>query len=158
MTTLTLAKLAEIEAAAAKATPGPWKWQGEDYRGGWGWQILVTGDGRGILCGEDAGKPYAQLRAYIPIDPKHCKTGMYATPDSAPGVHILEHDANFIATCDPATVAALCRDARRYVWLRDNATPPTLASIAWGHSIAACEFSYSDDAIDAALRDAGLLE
>lgn len=29
MTTLTLAKLAEIEAAAAKATPGPWSWDGK---------------------------------------------------------------------------------------------------------------------------------
>ena len=63
---------------------------------------------------------------------------------------------HFGNVCDPATVAALCRDARRYVWLHDNATPPTLASIAWGHSIAACEFSYSDDAIDAAIRAAGL--
>jgi len=44
-------------------------------------------------------------------------------------------------------------DAARYRWLRANATPPTLASIAWGHSKAACKFSDPDAAIDAALKE-----
>lgn len=50
-------------------TQGPWKWQGEDYRGGWGWQLLVGPNGEGILCGEDDGQPYAHLPANMPIDP-----------------------------------------------------------------------------------------
>lgn len=44
-------------------------------------------------------------------------------------------------------------DARRYRWLRKYATPPTLASIAWGHSNKACVFSDPDAAIDAARRE-----
>ena len=121
MTTLTLAKLDEIKAAAAKATPGPWSWDGKV----WNYDS-------------------EQEAPWLVADRKSIVTG---------AVHCSEANATFIALCDPATVAALCRDARRYVWLRDNATPPTLASIAWGHSTTACEFSEPDDAIDAALRE-----
>lgn len=77
-------------------TPGPWRWQGEDYRGGWGWQLLVGPSGEGILCGQSPKGPYEHLRAFVPIDPKYCKTGMLALPDSAPCVHVLQGDAALI--------------------------------------------------------------
>lgn len=44
-------------------------------------------------------------------------------------------------------------DGRRYRWLRKYAVPPTLASIAWGHSFAACACTYPDEAIDVAMRE-----
>jgi len=80
-----------------KHTPGPWRWQGEDYRGGWGWQLLVGQRGEGVLCGEQAGGPYKHLQAHMPIDPKYCRTGMSADDESAPGVHVREADARLIA-------------------------------------------------------------
>jgi hypothetical protein len=80
-----------------KHTPGPWRWQGEDYRGGWGWQLLVGANGEGIACGERCGHPYEHLRAFQAIDPALCKTGMSATSDSAPGIHIQQGDARLIA-------------------------------------------------------------
>ena len=140
----TLARLDEIEEAASKATPGPWKWQGEDYRGGWGWQLLVAGDGSGILCGEDAGKPYAQLRAYVPIDPEYCRTGMNATKESAPAVHVLQRDAAFIAACDPQTVLALVRIARAAVEMLNYCSVDNL-----GNPIVV--------EMESALHDAGLI-
>jgi hypothetical protein len=80
-------------------TPGPWRWQGEDYRGGWGWQVLVGPEGEGIICGAgEDGKPYEHLRAYMPIDPKYCKTGMYRESDSVPSVHVRLPDARLIRT------------------------------------------------------------
>ena len=45
MTTLTLAKLAEIEAAAAKATPGPWRNTG----------VKGEGDGAHFAVGSPSG-------------------------------------------------------------------------------------------------------
>lgn len=79
-------------------TKGPWRWQGEDYRGGWGWQLLVGPGGEGILCGEGSdGMPYKHLRAHMAIQPQYCKTGMSADDDSAPAVHIREADARLIA-------------------------------------------------------------
>ena len=82
---------------SAKHTPGPWRWQGEDYRGGWGWQLLVGPHGEGILCGESPSGPYKHLRAFLPIAPEFCKTGMVAPPGSAPCVHVLQPDARLIA-------------------------------------------------------------
>ena len=72
-----------------KFTPGPWKWKGEDYRGGWGWQLLVGPNGEGLICGEDSDGPYQHLKAFVPIDPKYCET--------APRVHVLEANAHLIA-------------------------------------------------------------
>lgn len=78
-------------------TPGPWRWMGEDYRGGWGWQLLVGPNGERILCGERKDGPYEHLRALMPIAPEFCKTGMHADDGSAPGVHVRQADANLIA-------------------------------------------------------------
>lgn len=86
----------ELKALLAKATPGPWKWQGEDYRGGWGWQLLVGPDGSGVICGGRGKTPFEGLRAHIPVDPALCKTGFYATDKSAPPVHVREPDAALI--------------------------------------------------------------
>lgn len=85
--------------SAGTRTPLPWRWQGEDYRGGWGWQLLVGPDGQGIICGERAdGKPYENLLAYTPIDPQFCKTGILAEASSAPAIHIRQEDAEFLLT------------------------------------------------------------
>jgi hypothetical protein len=55
-------------------TPGPWRWQGEDYRGGWGWQMLVGPNGEGLIH----GGPIEKLRAFVPMDPAFCITGLAA--------------------------------------------------------------------------------
>lgn len=90
-----------------KHTPGPWRWQGEDYRGGWGWQLLVGPNGEGIVCGEGPdGTPYKHLRGYMAIEPQYCKTGMNADGESAPCVHVREADARLIAAA-PDLLAAL---------------------------------------------------
>lgn len=87
-------------------TPGPWRWQGEDYRGGWGWQLLVGVNGEGIACGERCGHPYEHLQAFQAIDPSLCETGINATSDSAPCIHVQQADAQLIAT-SPRLLAAL---------------------------------------------------
>lgn len=79
-------------------TPGPWSWAGEDYRGGWGWQLLVGPNGEGILCGEGKDGPYRHLRGFMPIDPEFCKTGMEADEECAPCVHVQKADARLIAS------------------------------------------------------------
>src|SRR3990167_3821775 len=33
----------------SKHTAGPWKWKGEDYRGDWGYQILVGAQGECMM-------------------------------------------------------------------------------------------------------------
>ena len=74
----------------SKWTPGPWRWQGEDYRGGWGWQILVGPDGEGLIVGQGPDcQPYKNLRAHVPLDPKLCITGMEADgKERAECVHV----------------------------------------------------------------------
>jgi hypothetical protein len=81
-------------------TPGPWRWQGEDYRGDWGWQILVGPDGEGLIVGQGSdGKPSQHLRFGMPIAPHFCITGMVADgkPHVEP-VHVFgEANARLIA-------------------------------------------------------------
>lgn len=96
-----------------KWTPGPWKWLGEDYRGGWGWQLLVGPNGEGLLCGQAAdGGPYAGLRSHCDIDPLLCKTGFGASQESAPAVHVREANAHLIAAAPELyeALAAIVRD------------------------------------------------
>lgn len=62
-----------------KHTPGEWKWKGEDYRGDWGWQILVGPNGEGIIVGDDVGEPSQHIKANMPVDPELCITGMKST-------------------------------------------------------------------------------
>ncbi len=81
----------------SKHTPGPWSWNGEDYRFGWGWQLLVGPSGDGILCGQKDDGPYDHLLANLPIPAEFCKTGFYADERSAPCVHVMEADAHLIA-------------------------------------------------------------
>lgn len=80
-------------------TKGPWKWQGEDYRGDWGWQMLVGPNGEGLIVSEDPDGPCKLLRAQMPIDPKHCITGMMAEgKEVARPVHVFsEANARLIA-------------------------------------------------------------
>ncbi len=59
-------------------SPTPWKWQGEDYRFGWGWQMLVDANGNGIIVGDENGKPSRHLRGYMPVDKKLCIAGLVA--------------------------------------------------------------------------------
>ena len=93
--TLTLAKLAEIEAAAAKATPGQ----------------------RAVVDGH--------YPAFKELDGLSFKVSvvMFATDLTEKDYQARNADLSFLAFCDPATIAALCRDARRYHYLRnrDNA-------------------------------------
>lgn len=91
---------------SAAHTPGPWRWQGEDYRGGWGWQLLVGPEGEGIICGESPDGPYKHLRAEVPIEPQYCKTGFSSDDDSAPAVHVRRADAALIAAA-PDLLATL---------------------------------------------------
>lgn len=91
----------------SEPTPGPWKWKGEDYRAGWGWQLLVGRNGEGIICGADKDrKPYSGLRAHVPINPSLCKTGLLADENSAPAVHVRQPDARLIEVA-PDLLAAL---------------------------------------------------
>ena len=54
--------------AERKHTPGPWRWVGEDYRGEWGWQILVGPDGEGLIVGANGdNKPSKHLRVGMPV-------------------------------------------------------------------------------------------
>lgn len=91
-----------------KFTPGPWRWQGEDYRGGWGWQMLVDANGAGIIVGQGLnGGPESRLRAHMPVDPALCITGLLADgkPHVQP-VHVLETAAPLI-TAAPEMYEAL---------------------------------------------------
>lgn len=113
---------------ADKHTPGPWKWQGEDYRGGWGWQLLVGPNGEGIACGSDKdGGPYSHLQAHMPIDPVFCKTGMLAKEDSAPGIHVQEADAHLIATAPE--LLEVCRELYESIDCCITLTPELLRRV-----------------------------
>ena len=117
MTTLTLAKIAEIEAAAAKATPGQ----------------------RAVVDGH--------YPAFKELDGLSFKVSvvMFATDLTEKDYQARNADLSFLAFCDPATVAALCRVAQIAVrWAHEphelrNRSPAT------------------GDLLDA-LRAAGLLE
>jgi hypothetical protein len=91
----------------AKPTPGPWKWQGEDYRCGWGWQILVGPSGEGLIVGCNCGEPSPLLRAYMALDPKYCVSGIEAEgKERVDGVHVFsEANARLIAAA-PDLLAA----------------------------------------------------
>jgi hypothetical protein len=81
----------------SKFTPGPWKWQGEDYRGDWGWMLLVGPNGEGIACGEGKDGPYEHLRSHMAIEAKYCQTGWSSDDESAPCLHVRQADAQLIA-------------------------------------------------------------
>lgn len=87
MTTLTLAKLAEIEAAAAKATPGPWE----------------VVDGYYPAFKELRGPSFK------------VSVVMFATDLTEADYQARNADLHHIAACDPQTVAALVRIARAAV-------------------------------------------
>ncbi|HAM55620.1 MAG TPA: hypothetical protein DCQ64_09510, partial [Candidatus Rokubacteria bacterium] len=60
-------------------TPGPWRWVGEDYRGDWGWQLLVGPSGEGLIVGDGGdGNISPFLRVGMPVDPALCVTGLVA--------------------------------------------------------------------------------
>lgn len=89
-----------------KGTPGPWKWNGEDYRGDWGWQILVGPEGQGVVIGEAPQGIFKGLKAHEDVDADLCKTGFNAPENSAPGVHVRYHNAQLIAAA-PEMLEAL---------------------------------------------------
>ena len=76
-----------------KGTPGPWKWNGEDYRGDWGWQILVGPEGQGVVIGEASQGIFKGLKANQDVNADLCKTGFNDPENGAPGVHVRYHNA-----------------------------------------------------------------
>lgn len=95
-----------------KGTPGPWKWNGEDYRGDWGWQILVGQEGQGVVIGEGPKGMFKGLKAHEDIDANLCKTGFNAPENGAPGVHVRYHNAQLIAAAPELLEAIIkCVDA-----------------------------------------------
>lgn len=91
-----------------KGTPGPWKWNGEDYRGDWGWQILVGPEGQGVVIGEAPQGIFKGLKAHKDIDANLCKTGFNAPENGAPCVHVRYHNAQLIAA-SPDLLSAIQR-------------------------------------------------
>jgi hypothetical protein len=89
-------------------TPGPWKWHGEDYRGNWGWQMLVGPNGEGLIVGQDNDGPCKHLRANMPLDPSLCITGLAAIgKERVKSVHVFsEANARLIAAA-PELLEAL---------------------------------------------------
>jgi hypothetical protein len=84
----------------SKHTPGPWRWAGEDYRGGWGWQMLVGPNGEGLIVGQGLdGGVSPHLRGHMPVDPALCITGLAADgKPHAECVHVFsETNARLIA-------------------------------------------------------------
>lgn len=91
-----------------KHTPGPWRWQGEDYRGDWGWQMLVGPEGEGLIVGEGPDStPSPLLRAFTPLDPALCKTGFVAPEGSARPVHVYSQANARLIAAAPRLLAAL---------------------------------------------------
>ena len=90
-------------------TPGPWRWQGEDYRGDWGWQILVGPEGEGLIVGQALdGRPSPHIKAYEPIDPSLCKTGLAATgQERVTCVHVFNPANARLIAAAPDLLAAL---------------------------------------------------
>lgn len=89
-------------------TPGPWKWHGEDYRAGWGWQMLVGPNGEGLIVGQDVnGEPSPHLRAFLPVDPALCIiTGIDGQPH-AECVHVFSEDNARLMVAAPDLLEAL---------------------------------------------------
>lgn len=91
-------------------TKGPWKWEGEDYRGDWGWQILVGPKGEGIIVGDDNGKPSKHLKGNFPVDPELCITGMRADEkDHVNAVHVFSPANARLIVAAPDMIAILKR-------------------------------------------------
>lgn len=89
-----------------KGTPAPWKWNGEDYRGDWGWQILVGPEGQGIVIGEAPQGIFKGLKSHQDVEPELCKTGFNAPENGAAAVHVRYHNAKLIAAA-PELLKAL---------------------------------------------------
>ena len=92
----------------SKHTPGPWHWKGEDYRGNWGWQMLVGPNGEGLIIGDENGEPSSLIRAFLPLDAHYCLTGMESEGKvHANSVHVFsEANARLIAAAPELLEAA----------------------------------------------------
>lgn len=89
-------------------TPGPWKWQGEDYRGDWGWQILTGPNGEGILISCDEDGPSKHIKVGMPVDSSLCVTGMMAHgKEHVKGVHVFRKDNAKLIFAAPELLKAL---------------------------------------------------
>lgn len=124
--------LAELEAAAKEATPGPWKWDDKvptDY----------------------SQADWSEIAPWL-IDDQLCPVlyGQIAAENGA--------DVEYIAKANPATILALLtrlreaeRDAGRYRWLRERGD-----SCQWMNIIRLDveDFATIDQAIDTAMQEA----
>lgn len=119
LTDFLLARIAEDEAAARAATPGPWRWDNDEFfdapkgscQHGTDWRdhgpdLISTAPGARVEDDED----------------DTCWV-ISATGYDASSVNILRGDAEHIASWNPARVLAECEAKRRIVQEWDEAHP-----------------------------------
>lgn len=100
LTEFLLARIAEDEAVARAATPGPWQWEPEDQSGNWG-------DSGGSLETVARGPRYSDGSQGAEA------TVIGAWGHDAWGLDVSAEDAAHIARWDPARVLAECEAKRQ---------------------------------------------
>lgn len=99
-----------------KLIDGPWHWKGEDYRAGWGWQMLVGPNGEGIIVGAGRdGGPSPLICGFSPLKPEHCRTGLAAEGTvHAVSVHVFSEEVARLIEAAPDLLAACRRAEARF--------------------------------------------
>ena len=99
-----------------KLTDGPWHWKGEDYRAGWGWQMLVGPNGEGIIIGAGRdGGPSPLICGFSPLKPEHCGTGIAAEGTvHADSVHVFSEEVARLIEAAP-DLLKVAREAEEWI-------------------------------------------